>query len=121
MPTDTLQSTADHLHLMIAKEKNSGDFLLASVVQDCLIYNLHHVSADEHFEEMVHECARISMEVIFETMYLNEFTIAESVRGIMHGIVALGMDPLVGSIAVTTGTLTGLHQWIRVDKSGWNE
>lgn len=104
-----VQDTKVHLGIMIAKEKQSGEFLLASVVQDSLLYNLHHHADSSELMKLAHHAAMVSIQSASEHMYLNSFTVHESMRGVMHSMVSLGGDPLLTAVAVATGGVLGLQ------------
>ncbi|MCF8563471.1 hypothetical protein LLE49_01775 [Alicyclobacillus tolerans] len=108
---NALEQVADHLALMIGKEKQNGEFLLASVVQDSLTYNFHAYAESPFLVDIAHDAAKVAVETTATHMYLNEFAVRESIRGVMHSIVTLSGDPVSVSVAVTTGALNGLEQF----------
>lgn len=105
---EDVEATKAHLAVMIAKEKLSGEFLLASVVQDSLLYNLHHHADSSELMRIAHDAAMVSIESAAEHMYLSQFTVHESMRGVMLSMVSLGGDPVLTAVAVATGGLAGL-------------
>ena len=108
--SDHVAETKQHLGIMMAKERKSGDFLLASVVQDSLLYNLHQHANSQHLMDIAHAAAQISIQSAIEHMTVNEFTIRESVRGVMHSMVSLGGNPTMMSVAVSTGAVEALSE-----------
>ncbi len=98
-----------HLVMMMSKEKLSGDFLLASVVQDSLIYNLHHHADSETLLELAHLAAQVAVEAAATQMSNNIFAVKESVRGTMHSMVTLGGEPVLVAMAIATGGLEGIR------------
>lgn len=112
MTNDFLQdveATKAHLGVMISKEKQSGEYLLASVVQDSLLYNLHHHADSSELMKLAHDAAMVSVQSAAEYMYLSQFTVHESMRGVMLSMVSLGGDPVLTAVAVATGGLLGLQ------------
>lgn len=94
---------------MIAKEKLSGDFLLASVVQDSLLYTLHHHAESRDLFRLAHDTAKVSIQTAADTMYLNEFTVCEALRGVMHCMVTLGGDPVSMAASIATGAVVAVQ------------
>jgi len=107
--SEYVQRTKEHLELMIAKEKQSGDFLLASVVQDSLLYTLHHHAESRDLFRLAHDAAKISIQSAAAMMYFNEFTVCESLRGVMHSMVTLGGDPVSMAASIATGAVVAVQ------------
>ncbi|MBX5437753.1 MAG: hypothetical protein IRZ33_11140 [Alicyclobacillaceae bacterium] len=105
-----MQEARQHLSMMMAKEKRNGEFLLASVVQDSLIYQLQHHAHSPNLMNIAHRAARVAVESAAEHLHPHEFTIRESVRGVVHSMVNLGGDPAAIAVAVTTGGIAGLAE-----------
>ncbi|UOF90879.1 hypothetical protein LSG31_00915 [Fodinisporobacter ferrooxydans] len=102
---DDLQKTREHLAYMIWKEKSFGEFQLASVLEDSLLYNLHDHIDSPYLSRIAYETARISVSTAIEVMNLNEFIVCESVRGVIHSMDRLGGDPIDLAEIVAAGAL----------------
>ncbi|MDQ0189023.1 hypothetical protein JI721_01925 [Alicyclobacillus cycloheptanicus] len=94
-----------HLRLMIEKEKRSGDFLLASVIQDCLVYNLHGHVGHAELDHMSRYASELAVKVALQSLHRDPATIRETTRGVMHALTNLGVNPMVAAISVTFGTV----------------
>jgi len=124
MTTDLLgdvQLTKKHLLKMITKEKSFGEFFLAAVVQDSLMYNLHQHADSQNLLEIAYKAAQVSVQSAIETMGLNDFVVSEAIRGVMHSMVSLGGNPVEMAMATAVGGWTGIESVIRtaaVDYAG---
>lgn len=94
-----------HLRRMIDMEKQSGDFLLASVIQDSLVYNLHHYANRQELSQISRFAAELAVKAAVESLHRDPSTIRQTVRGVMHALTNLAIDPVVAAISVTFGTL----------------
>ncbi|WDL97489.1 hypothetical protein [Alicyclobacillus sp. ALC3] len=94
-----------HLRHMIELEKRSGDFLLASVIQDSLVYNLHGYVNHQELNQISRFASEIAVKAAVEALHRDPSTILQTCRGVMHALANLGLDPVVAAISVTFGTL----------------
>lgn len=104
-----VQDTKLHLGVMMAKERLSGEFLLASVVQDSLLYNLHQYADSLDLIDVAHHAAKVAVQTSVEEMGQNEFCLCEAIRGVMHSMVSLGGEPATMTVAVSTGGMAGVY------------
>lgn len=105
-----------HLSRMMSMEKQSGEFLLASVVQDSLLYNLNHHVKSDTLLEIAHLAAEMAIETAAAEMSMNTFAVTESIRGVMHTMVTLGGGPEVVTVAITTGALSGIQRIVPMEE-----
>lgn len=100
----------EHLSYMMSMERQSGEFLLASVVHDSLLYNLQHHADSDTLLEIAHLAAEVAVETAASEMGTNAFAITESIRGVMHTMATLGGTPEIVAVAITTGALDGIAE-----------
>ncbi|UOF90570.1 hypothetical protein LSG31_22385 [Fodinisporobacter ferrooxydans] len=85
-----------YLHEAIAEDNTSGaEYFLASIVQDAVIHECFETEDDENLKKMAHRAARLAINSVHESMGINSFIVCETVRGVIHGLVALGGDPTI--------------------------
>jgi hypothetical protein len=94
-----------YLHAAIAEDNTSGaEYFLASIVQDAVIHECYLTEDHNHLSSMAHRAARLALNAVNESMGLNSFIICETVRGVIHGLVSLGADP----VSITREVIRGI-------------
>lgn len=88
-----LQHTKKHLRNSLRKEERNGDFYMAAVVQDSLIYSLHHYADSEYLPYIANQATQLTIEAAEGKLGLNEFTVTESIRGVLHAMTGIGAVP----------------------------
>lgn len=84
-----------YLHAAIAEDNTSGaEYFLASIVQDAVIHECFETEDKENLKKMGHRAARLALNSVNESMGINSFIVCETVRGVIHGLVALGGEPI---------------------------
>jgi hypothetical protein len=99
----------EQMKATIIKEKDSGEFFLASVIQDSLLSSLQFASTGKELMQTAHHAAEVTVQATAETLDFNEFVVSESMRGVMHTVVTLGGDPVQMSVAVSVGAVQGVR------------
>ncbi|MCL6443232.1 MAG: hypothetical protein K6T83_07225 [Alicyclobacillus sp.] len=103
-----LQQAKAHLAYMMWQEKPSGEFLLASVVEDSLLYNFSQHAESEDLLIIAEAAAAMAVQTAAKVIRLHEFTVTETVRGVMHSMVRLGGDPHALTGVIVKGALHGI-------------
>lgn len=120
MATTTLgdiKHTKQHLCRQLLKEKLHGEYFLAAIVQDSLLYNLHHHADSQRLAELAESAAEMAVESVIETLHANEFAVSESIRGVMHTMVALGGNPIDIAVVTAVGGTKSVKRAITPDKA----
>jgi hypothetical protein len=107
MATD-MKHTRTHLRRAMNRERLSGEYFLAAVIQDSLLYNLAHHADSRALMDIAHDASGFAVQSAAEMMDSNQFAVSESVRGVMHSMVSLGGEPVQMAIAIYIGGWTGL-------------
>src|ERR1700730_18483713 len=97
-----------YLQEAISEDNTSGaEYFLASIVQDAVIQECTNSAEHEQLRKLAQRATLLALHGVHDSMGLNSFIICETVRGVIHGLVALGGDPLEMAEIVITSLCVG--------------
>ncbi|MCL6599937.1 MAG: hypothetical protein K6T81_14565 [Alicyclobacillus macrosporangiidus] len=103
-----MQEAEQHLVWMMAEEQLSGEYYLAAVVQDSLVFSLHEFAEAHDLLQVAHLAAEMAVRSALRMVGRHRFAVHEAVRGTYHALINLGGDATVMAVPVATGTLRAL-------------
>lgn len=114
-----MQEAEQHLAWMMAEEQLSGEYYLAAVVQDSLVFSLHEFAGAPDLPRVAHLAAEMAVRSALRVVGGHRFAVHEAVRGTYHAVINLGGDATVMAVPVATGAVRALDVVQAAEEAPW--
>ncbi|MCL6517267.1 hypothetical protein [Alicyclobacillus sp.] len=105
-----LHEAEQHLMEMVNEERRAGEYYLAAVVQDSLVYSLHGWAGSIALPQVGQRAAELAVRCAHRGVGGHRFAVHEAVRGAYHALINLGGAPAEMASAVATGAMAAVSE-----------